>query len=268
MMTEAYEALLGLAKDYSNIQEVEAILLAGSAASGTFDENSDFDVYIYTTAPIPTTVRQELANKHMRYVELDNRYWELEDDGILKCGTPIDLVYREVAWIEEHLHRLLVESQPSIGYTTCFWGNLLKSKILFDRNGRLTSLKERYTVPYPQQLKKRIIQLNRELLKGKLPAYYDQIQKAIKRQDSVSINHRIAAFLASYFDILFAINEVAHPGEKRLVTLAQAMCRNLPRNFANDMEHLLALSGTFSPHILNALDTLILHLDEIIDAQA
>ncbi len=267
-MMDRFEALSELAADYARIQEVEAILLAGSAASGAFDEASDFDVYIYATAPVPLAARQELAARHMSYVELDNRYWEPEDDGILKCGTPIDLVYRDSAWIEEHLKHLLVEGQSSIGFTTCFWGNLLNSRILFDRNGRFASLKERYTLPYPPHLRAGIIQKNRELLKGKLPAYYDQIKKAINRQDRVSINHRIAAFLASYFDILFAINEVVHPGEKRLVALAQANCRNVPKNFQSDIDLLLTLSGTASPDILEALNTLILHLDELIDSQA
>lgn len=267
-MNDPYQALLALAEDYAKINEVEAILLAGSAATGAFDEASDFDVYIYSAAPVPLAVRQGLAEKHMRYVELDNRYWEPEDDGILNCGTPIDLVYRDAAWIEEHLYGLLVEERPSIGFTTCFWGNLLNAKILFDRNGRLSALKAKYTVPYPQTLKQRIIQINRELLKGKLPSYYDQIKKAIGRQDKVSINHRIAAFLASYFDIVFAYNEVVHPGEKRLVALAQKTCARLPENFSEDLDRLLTLSGTTSSEILEALDTLIDHLDALLDAQA
>ena len=53
------------------------------------------------------------------------------------------------------------------------------------------------------------------LLKDKpFASYYEQIEKAIKRDDKNSINHRISAFMASYFDIIFAKNKMLHPGEK------------------------------------------------------
>src|SRR4029077_20393485 len=42
-------------------------------------------------------------------------------------------------------------------------------------------------------------------------------QAAFLRQDLVSLNHRVAAWLSSYFDILFAGNRKFHPGEKRLL---------------------------------------------------
>jgi hypothetical protein len=39
----------------------------------------------------------------------------------------------------------------------------------------------------------------------------------------MSLNHRTAAWRASYFDILFAANRRFNPSEKRLLTHAQAL---------------------------------------------
>ena len=70
-------------------------------------------------------------------------------------------------------------------------------------------------------------------------SYYEQIEKALKRNDIVSVNHRISAFLASYFDIIFAKNKLLHPGEKRLIKYAQDNCKILPKDFGVNIEKLL-----------------------------
>ena len=85
-------------------------------------------------------------------------------------------------------------------------------------------------------------------------SYYDQIEKAVKRKDYTSINHRISAFLASYFDIIFAKNELLHPGEKRLTEYAKANCKILPDDFEKNINLLLERPNK---------DT-IKHLDKII----
>ena len=46
---------------------------------------------------------------------------------------------------------------------------------------------------------------------------------AFRRRDRISLNHRTTAWLASYFDILFAANRRFNPSEKRLLTHAQAL---------------------------------------------
>lgn len=56
---------------------------------------------------------------------------------------------------------------------------------------------------------------------GNLPSYDAEIKKAIARNDMVSVKHRTAAFLESYFDIIFALNKLTHPGEKRMVQYAK-----------------------------------------------
>lgn len=65
------------------------------------------------------------------------------------------------------------------------------------------------------------------LLTGNLPSYDAQIKKAFVRKDMVSVNHRTAAFLESYFDIIFALNKLTHPGEKRIVQYARAQAEIL-----------------------------------------
>ncbi len=40
---------------------------------------------------------------------------------------------------------------------------------------------------------------------------------AVRRDDQVSINRRVAVFLASVLDIAFALHCTWHPGEKRLL---------------------------------------------------
>ena len=73
-----------------------------------------------------------------------------------------------------------------------------------------------------------------------MPAYPKQIIKVVQRNDFVSINHRITEFLASYFDLLFTINEVTHPGEKRLVQLCNKQCKILPENFEENLNLLFS----------------------------
>jgi len=152
-------------------------------------------------------------------MELNNQYWETEDDGVLKDGTEIELIYRDLDWLNGELERTLCQHQANTGYTTCFWSNLINSEILHDPKGKAKKLQEKFTINYPAELKCNIITKNYPLLSRKMPAYTKQIQKALKRGDVISVNHRITEFLASYFDILFAVNEYPHPCEKRLIDI-------------------------------------------------
>jgi hypothetical protein len=152
------------------------------------------------------------------------------------------------------------------GYTTCFCYNVFHSKILYDPKGVYSDMVKLFTMPYPELLRKNIISKNRECMYGKMPvspSYINQIEKAIKRNDIISVNHRIAEFIKNYFDILFALNRKFHPGEKHLIEYAKELCEWLPVDFEIDMRNLVISNG--NDITLSVLRKLIINLDDLID---
>jgi len=220
-----------LYKEFSQLEQVEAIALGGSRAGQDYDQNSDYDVYVYLNASIDEATRLKILSKYCSHMEIGNQFWELEDDCVLNNGIQIELIYRSLESFEQELNSTVFQYQAQNAYTTCMWHNLLHSKILYDPNGHYTSLQKAYQIPYPQELKKHIIERQLLLLEQSMPAFSHQIEKAIKRQDLLSMNHRSSEFFASYFDLLFALNEQTHPGEKRMIDYAKTNCALLPKQF-------------------------------------
>lgn len=227
-----------LFRELCALEQVEALALGGSRAGAHFDASSDYDVYLYVTAPVPEEVRRSILSKYCGRMEIGNHFWEYEDNCVLNGGTDIDILYRDLDDFTAGVARVVEEFQPRNGYTTCMWHNLLTCKILYDRDGRLTRVRERFDVPYPPRLRENILANSWRLLHSSMPAYEGQIKKALKRGDLVSVNHRTAAFLEAYFDFLFALNCVTHPGEKRLVRLCRERCQLLPARFEENLERL------------------------------
>ena len=82
--------------DLSSLDQVEAIALGGSRSGKNFDEKSDYDVYVYITSEIDDDVRRNILDRYCSYMEIGNRYWELEDNCVLKNGVDIDIIYRSI----------------------------------------------------------------------------------------------------------------------------------------------------------------------------
>lgn len=255
-----------LIEKFSKLDEVEGILLAGSHALGTNDSNSDYDLYIYVSDFIDVSKRKEICDEFFEYIELNNTFWETEDDGFLKDRhIPVEIIYREISWITENLDRVLFEFKADAGYTTCFWSNFINSIILYDKNGRLKELQNKYKISYPKELKENILKKNYALLKKQMPAYYHQIEKALKRDDLISVNHRVAAFFASYFDIIFAINEFPHPGEKKILKIIRDNKLKVPNDMEKTVLNILKYSASSDDKILEQINLLIHDLDELLN---
>lgn len=253
--------------ELSELSQVEAIALGGSRAGDDYDEKSDYDLYVYCSGIPDERIRKDILEKYCQYTEIGNSFWELEDDCTLKDGVDIDILYRNIKDFSEMLRLVVEEHIAYNGYTTCMWHNLLHSRILYDKNGRLSALKKRYQVPYPDGLRDSIVSKNMRLLTGNLPSYDSQIKKAVIRKDLVSVNHRTAAFLESYFDVIFALNKLTHPGEKRMISYAKEYAKLLPSDFEENLNKLFENLFTDSDEALRTLNKIIGALEELISAQ-
>jgi len=162
-----------------------------------------------------------------------------------------------------------VRHEASIGYSTCFWWNVKTSLALFDRDGWLAKLKARAERPYPKPLVKAIIAKNHPLLRRNASSYLHQLEAAASRNDVVAVNHRLAALLASYFDILFAVNRVPHPGEKRLLSYVHQLCPRIPRNWGQHIRRVLAagLPPLDSRRLSRAVNALVDGLDGLLASE-
>jgi len=259
------DKVMEMVNDFSKLEEVEGILLAGSQATKTNDSDSDYDIYIYISKGIPVQNRKKITDKYCSYMELNNTFWETEDDGYIKEGNiPVEIIYRDLAWTSDLLNTTIVKCKADVGYTTCFWSNLVNSIILYDKNGDLNKLQDKYKINYPYELKQNIVKKNYPLLKLQMPSYYYQIQKALKRDDSISINHRVAAFFASYFDILFAINEFPHPGEKKIFKIMKENNFKIPADMETNVNNILKHASLNDSIILSEIDSLIGNLDTLL----
>ncbi len=251
-----------IAASFAAIPEVEAVALAGSQTSPFADQRSDIDLYVYASEPVALSFRAEVA-PYARQREIGNSFWEPGDEWIDDdTGISVDVMFRTTPWIEDQLDRVLRRHEASVGYSTCFWYNVRSAQPLFDRSGWFEKIQKRARQPYPAELKRAIVGKNHPVLRTNMSSYLHQIELALQRRDTVSVNHRVTALLASYFDIVFAVNEQPHPGEKRVLQFARALCPKSPTDMAARVEALLAAQP--NGDIVGRANTMLDGLDDML----
>jgi hypothetical protein len=249
------DGLIALAQGGSSVRE-----------TGGKDGASDVDLYAFVRAPLGLGARQRLADalgiEDRRNLVVD--YWGASDQWLdSTTGRHIDLMYFEAAWMRDEVENVLDRCRVRLGYTTCFCYTLAHARPLLDSHGWLDELQRKCREPYPEPLRKSVVEANHRAMRGILSSYEMQIRKAVARGDRVSVNHRLAALLASYFDVIFAANRQLHPGEKRLIALAEALCPARPANMQSDLAAVLAPSGD-SAELTQAVTRLLDHLDQFL----
>ena len=242
--------------------DIDAIVLSGSKTSLINDEMSDYDIYIYSKEKVNIETRKNFIEKYSSYYELGNDYFEHGDEFIID-DICFDFTYRDLSFAENEINYIWRECNSKIGYTTAFLYNIKNSKIIYDKDSKFQNIQNELNKEYPDKLKENIIKKNLAVMKDKKCAsFFEQLEKAIKRKDIVSVNHRVSAILTSYFDILFALNKELHPGEKKLIKYVCKLCKLIPENFENDIANII--NGGLNENILDSVNSLIKNLKNII----
>ena len=236
------DKLVGL---FAELPQVDAVALGGSRSGTHADAASDFDLYICTNSVVTVETRQDIV-RQLGGASVDNlghEYFGGGDEWLdAETGGHFDVMYFGLEWWREQVVRPLKHHQPSLGYTTAFAYTVNRSRILYDPQGKFAALQAMTFEPYPDALRGAIVRYNQPLLRTTISSYSAQLKKACARHDLVSVTNRVAALMASYFDILFAVNRALHPGEKQLLRLAGEL-PNLPENFERDVTETLSATG-------------------------
>lgn len=249
----------------SAIDDVCAIAVGGSRACGNDDAMSDYDMYVYYNEKIDPDKRKAILEPLCSRLEIENDYWETEDNCILKIGTKVDIIYRELKRMEPFVEFMLSGKKSFNGYSTCFLHNIRTAQIFFDRNGILTDLQKKCAEPLPENVCDTIIRRNMHLVSEGIDSFRVQVEKAVKRNDLVSINHRITGFVETYFDVIFALNRLTHPGEKRLISLCKKNCALLPDNFEENLTKMFRDMYGNTELLASDLDDIIRELKKLLE---
>jgi hypothetical protein len=243
-----------IANNFQRHQAVEAVALAGSM-SHLRDRYSDYDIYVYSREWVTPDFRRSILGSDAKRLEVNRTFWEDEDAWVGADNTKIELMYRSCEWTENEIEARLRKYEASVGYTTAVLFNIDRSQILFDRSGWFAQQKKRLSIRFPDGLRDAIIRKNYPLLGDIVSSYEEQIEAAIYRRDFLSINHRIAAWFSSFFDVLFAHNRVFHPGEKRMLKHAERL-PSRPKSLKDSVNEALRSSCQPSDTIITLLKNL------------
>ena len=252
-----------VADQFAALEGVDTVALGGSCGAGVADDRSDIDLHIYCRVPLSVEARASIIGPRASRKELDSDFWGETEDYWLEreSGVKVEVAYRG-RWVADTLADMFAYNRARLGASTTLWHSVRTSRVLYDREGWFASLKEKADVPYPDALSEAIICKNFAVLRGSLANLPEQLAQAVGRGDVVAAHHFVSVILDSYFDVLFALNKVPHPGSKRMLTYAGSL-RHQPEGMSEDVTRLVTCNLS---EVVLLVDLLVNRLSPLVDA--
>nr|MDQ2997192.1 DUF4037 domain-containing protein [Chloroflexota bacterium] len=203
----------------ADLPGVAAIALGGSTAAGFADESSDLDVYVYYHEPLAASADRA------------TRLCALADEGTLEAGILtfgledhlhvqqklIELIYLDLDRLIAEADRAYSQGLSSEGYTTSLLYILFRNHVFHDATGEVTALRARLHAAYPEPTRTRLLREQPAVLRY----FLELLHVSRRRDDLLYVQHMRYSIQMIFFNLLFALNRMYHPGGKRLLPHAQ-----------------------------------------------
>jgi predicted nucleotidyltransferase len=253
-MNEIRVILDKVATALTTISGIEAVVLGGSRARGTYSSESDIDIGIYynnATLDLVTLNKaaQILDDEHRENLIVPPGEWGKWVNGggwLIIDGYHVDFILRDAERVE-HVITECQEGSISAHYQTghphayinvMYMGELAICKILWDKQGNISARKS-VAEKYPRKLKEAIIgffgfEAGFSLMFAESNA---------KKNDAYYVTAHIVRAISALNQVLFALNEEYCLNEKKAVGMIDCF-KIHPLGYKDKVNLIFAAAGT------------------------
>ena len=231
--------------------EVTSVYVLGSVASGYIDEYSDVDITIVCVSDIlaPSIRAQSMSEIGSEWQidtpSLDNPIWDSCDDGVVD-GVPVSVHFQTKTAISEVLSAVVnkgaitTEKVPFRPYTVA--ALIQRAWLLRDKHGIFDGWLEQIR-DYPRSLKLNILRHFTPLLRE----YTEDLNSYAERNLGAGlVIFTLARATDALKEILFALNEIYDPADKREDSIVLPYLARVPENFMPRLNYVL--EGPFNEY--------------------
>ncbi len=257
--------LTTLLADLTAIDNIAAVVLGGSHATGQATEKSDLDVgiYYYHKAPFEVADIRAVAEKYATETPTVTGFyewgpWVNGGAWIETSAGKVDLLYKNVEQIQATIAQAKngvwenhFEQQPPYGFSSVMF--LAETHVcipLYDPAGVIGALKAEVAV-YPEKLKAAIIQQclwSAEFTIAHAEGFF-------RKKDVYNTVGCLTRAVKNIVSVLFAINEVYPITDKRAMETLEK-CTKIPENLKNKVAGILCVDPDLKTDNVGALRAL------------
>lgn len=209
------------------------VALGGSRAKGCDDAHSDLDLYIFADAVLPTRAREALLDSAL-HDPTDITSWG-GDEPFVQCGTDFRVATTRIEWWFRSIDYVSARvdqcgrgelRREYAGWTVMGFSNhvllsdLHSMRILSDPFGVLAAW-QAAAREYPEPLRRAI--LERFMSEARFWPENPHYESAVRRADLLYVSGIVQQVLHALIQVVFALNRVYFPGEKKLTSALAAL---------------------------------------------